>query len=114
MARNITNTKTLLMLQPFKVENIGIGRCMSKLARQKGKFGNSEKISETVVANEGRQPPEERGICWMPDPRTGIYSPIGQEWVMDGVPSDAASLSCTFWLRNIEGVDDYKSDDNVV
>ncbi|CAA0826473.1 Unknown protein [Striga hermonthica] len=112
MARNVTNTKMLLMLQPFKVKNVGIVRCMSKLAKQKGQRENSEKIPEDAVANnEGRQPREERGGCWMPDPRTGIYSPAGQEWVMDGVPNDAASFSCTFWLRNIEGVDDYKSDD---
>ncbi|KAL5988152.1 hypothetical protein ACLOJK_035915 [Asimina triloba] len=42
---------------------------------------------------------------WMPHPRSGIYYPLGHEWVMDDVPEGAASYHFTFWLRNSEGVD---------
>ncbi|CAL1398973.1 unnamed protein product [Linum trigynum] len=42
---------------------------------------------------------------WVPDPRTGIYFPRGQEWVMEGVPENAASLGQSFWLRSVDGVE---------
>ncbi|CAI0472077.1 unnamed protein product [Linum tenue] len=42
---------------------------------------------------------------WVPDPRTGIYFPRGQEWVMEDVPEDAASLGRSFWLRSVDGVE---------
>ncbi|KAK7836193.1 hypothetical protein CFP56_022866 [Quercus suber] len=48
--------------------------------------------------------------CWVPHPRTGIYCPKGQEWVMDDLPEQAASLNRTHWLRNVDGVD--KADHN--
>ena len=48
--------------------------------------------------------------CWVPHPRTGIYYPKGQEWVMDDLPEQAASLNRTHWLRNVDGVD--KADHN--
>lgn len=43
--------------------------------------------------------------CWVPHPRTGIYVPKGQEWVLDDVPQNATSLNKTHWLRNVEGVE---------
>lgn len=67
---------------------------MSSLARP-----CKEKTAEKQ-AEEGQ-----RTGWWMPDPRTGIYFPRGQERVMDGIPSGAASFDCTFWLRAIDGVD---------
>lgn len=42
---------------------------------------------------------------WVPHPRTGIYYPKGQEWVMEDVTGGAATLRQTYWLRNLEGVD---------
>ncbi|XP_012093086.1 uncharacterized protein LOC105650750 isoform X2 [Jatropha curcas] len=42
---------------------------------------------------------------WIPHPRTGIYVPKGQEWMMDDVPEGAASFNQTYWLRNVDVVD---------
>ncbi|KAI9181375.1 hypothetical protein LWI28_014446 [Acer negundo] len=42
---------------------------------------------------------------WVPHPRTGIYFPEGNDWVMADVPKTAASFDQTFWLRNDDGVD---------
>ncbi|XP_044481389.1 uncharacterized protein LOC123207964 [Mangifera indica] len=42
---------------------------------------------------------------WVPHPRTGIYFPQGQEWVMDDVPKGAASFVQAYWLRTEDGVE---------
>ncbi|CAN0927124.1 hypothetical protein LINGRAHAP2_LOCUS35700 [Linum grandiflorum] len=42
--------------------------------------------------------------CWVPDPRTGIYFPVGQEVVMQDVPENAARLSHNVWVRTVDGV----------
>ncbi|MED6115006.1 hypothetical protein PIB30_086034 [Stylosanthes scabra] len=47
----------------------------------------------------------EDSTCWVPHPRTGIYFPKGHEWVMDDVPEGAASFTHTYWLRNVDDVD---------
>ncbi|CAL4899068.1 unnamed protein product [Urochloa decumbens] len=39
---------------------------------------------------------------WVPHPRTGIYYPKGFEWVMEDVPSGAASFRQSFWFRTGE------------
>ncbi|CAN6329189.1 unnamed protein product [Urochloa humidicola] len=39
---------------------------------------------------------------WVPHPRTGIYYPKGFEWVMEDVPSGAASFRRSFWFRTGE------------
>ncbi|KAJ1265496.1 hypothetical protein BS78_08G080400 [Paspalum vaginatum] len=39
---------------------------------------------------------------WVPHPRTGIYYPKGFEWVMDDVPSGAASFQPSYWFRTGE------------
>ncbi|KAL1557913.1 hypothetical protein AAHA92_08445 [Salvia divinorum] len=75
----------MLFIKPFPLPGV---RCMSSLA--KGKSGAEEGL---------------RTGWWLPDPRTGIYFPMGQERVMDDIPSGAASFDCTFWLRAIDGVD---------
>ncbi|KAL1342824.1 hypothetical protein HN51_029317 [Arachis hypogaea] len=51
----------------------------------------------------------EDSTCWVPHPRTGIYFPKGHEWVMDDVPEGAASFTQTYWLRNVDGVDNTKA-----
>lgn len=38
--------------------------------------------------------------CWVPHPRTGIYFPVGHEWVMEDVPDGAATFSETCYYRN--------------
>ncbi|CAN1289013.1 hypothetical protein LINPERPRIM_LOCUS20079 [Linum perenne] len=42
--------------------------------------------------------------CWVPDPRTGIYFPIGQEVVMEGIPETAACLGHDIWVRSVDTV----------
>ncbi|KAE8815398.1 hypothetical protein D1007_07247 [Hordeum vulgare] len=37
---------------------------------------------------------------WVPHPRTGIYYPRGFEWVMEDVPSSAATFQQTYWHRS--------------
>ncbi|KAL3651729.1 hypothetical protein CASFOL_004731 [Castilleja foliolosa] len=104
MARNGIKNATMLLIKPISVRGYAIGRCISKLARKNNHHENTDK----VLADERGQSPEDRRSSWIPDPRTGIYFPVGQEWVMDDVPNGAASFDCSFWLRSIDGVDDGK------
>ncbi|KAL5224636.1 hypothetical protein ABZP36_011275 [Zizania latifolia] len=51
------------------------------------------------------QPSEARSAettLWVPHPRTGIYYPKGFEWVMEDVPSSAASFQQLHWIRSGE------------
>ncbi|KAL0454297.1 UNVERIFIED_CONTAM: hypothetical protein Slati_0768900 [Sesamum latifolium] len=82
---------------------------MSKTEAQNHHIKSSNKVAEGP-AEEEEWPREDTGSCWMPHPRTGIYFPKGQEWVMEDIPNDAASFDCTFWLRSIDGVDHDKPD----
>ncbi|KAK6121199.1 hypothetical protein DH2020_045061 [Rehmannia glutinosa] len=111
MARaGIKNTK-MLLTKPFSVrEGLAVGRSISRLTTPNDHRENTKKILETPVADERRPVEDKRRSCWMPHPRTGIYFPVGQDWVMDNVPNDAASFDCTFWLRSIDGVDNHKID----
>ncbi|KDP44468.1 hypothetical protein JCGZ_16301 [Jatropha curcas] len=63
---------------------------------------NQLKKSSRNSIDEGKT---DNSSCWIPDPRTGIYVPKGQEWMMDNVAEGAASLNQTCWLRNVDGVD---------
>ncbi|XP_021837251.1 uncharacterized protein [Spinacia oleracea] len=49
---------------------------------------------------------------WVPHPRSGIYFPEGQDWVLNDVPENSASLgqSHTYWLRNVYGVEKHDPD----
>lgn len=78
---------------------------MSRLARPIFEVKSTKREAEAEAEAERQRREEGGGSWWMPHPRTGIYFPIGQEWVMDDVPTHAASFDCTFWLRNIDGVD---------
>ncbi|KAL2254577.1 UNVERIFIED_CONTAM: hypothetical protein Sindi_0252400 [Sesamum indicum] len=49
---------------------------------------------------------------WLPHPRSGIYFPEGHEWVMDGVPDNAASFDRTVWLRTTDERLDHKPYNN--
>ncbi|KAI3448161.1 hypothetical protein Pfo_004826 [Paulownia fortunei] len=109
MARTgIKNTK-MLLIKPFSLQGLAVERCISRLARSNHPK-NTNKVLEEPAA-DGRRPEDTQG-CWMPHPRTGIYFPRGQEWVMDDIPNDVASFDCTFWLRSIDGVDDKPDTDN--
>jgi hypothetical protein len=37
---------------------------------------------------------------WVPHPRTGIYFPVGHDWVMEDVPEGAATFPETCCFRN--------------
>ncbi|CAH9057986.1 unnamed protein product [Cuscuta europaea] len=56
---------------------------------------------------EARQRPA-GSSCWTPHPRTGIYFPAGHEGILDDVPTGAAALTQTHWLRNVDGAVDHK------
>jgi hypothetical protein len=61
------------------------------------------KHSSNLVRRQG--PVEVRSAevaLWVPHPRTGIYYPKGFEWVMEDVPSGAASFQQSYWLRTGE------------
>ncbi|KAK6143603.1 hypothetical protein DH2020_023951 [Rehmannia glutinosa] len=91
----------MLLIKPFSEEGLAVGRrMMSRLARQNDH--HRENTTNKVL--------EDTQSYWMPHPRTGIYIPKGQDWVMDDVPNDAASFDRTFWLRGIDGVDHHKPD----
>ncbi|KAJ4886936.1 hypothetical protein Rs2_26684 [Raphanus sativus] len=101
MMRRTGIAKTpMLLLRSWKQVQ-GCAGISSKAAKQKPMvIDYSEDISyHKLDVNSGGE--EE----WVPHPRTGIFFPPGQEWVMDGVPDGAASFDMTFWLRNVDGVD---------
>ncbi|KAI3448160.1 hypothetical protein Pfo_004825 [Paulownia fortunei] len=107
MARTGIKNSKMLLMKPFSLQVLAVGRCMSRLARPNHCTNRS---LEEPAADERR--PEDTPSCWMPHPRTGIYFPKGQEWVMEDIPNDAASFDCNFWLRSIDGVDDKPDTDN--
>ncbi|KAL8167263.1 hypothetical protein V2J09_008762 [Rumex salicifolius] len=66
--------------------------------------GRSNDVVEAVrkIDSGGNEESE----YWVPHPRSGIYSPKGQDWVLEHVAhSPASSSSPHFWIRNIDGVD---------
>ncbi|KAK4424247.1 hypothetical protein Salat_1618100 [Sesamum alatum] len=108
-------TIALFFRGPFSVQGVGVGRCMSRtsVAQNHRIIKSSNKVVEGPAVEEEEveeRRREDTGSCWMPHPRTGIYFPKGQEWVMEDIPNDAASFDCTFWLRSIDGVDHEKPD----
>ncbi|PIN15276.1 hypothetical protein CDL12_12082 [Handroanthus impetiginosus] len=107
MARvtGMKNTKTFLT-QRFSMKELTVGRCMSNFTSS-NQIKNPNKGS-TAEADQQTAAPAR---CWVPHPRSGIYFPVGGEWVMDGIPNDAASFDRTFWLRDIDGVEEPHHDD---
>ncbi|KAL9141459.1 hypothetical protein ABFS82_14G104900 [Erythranthe guttata] len=107
MARiGIKNTK-IMLTKPFSVHGLGIGlRNRTSKAARENQRRNGEEVTAAAGGGERAEKTAER--WWMPHPRTGIYFPPGQEWVMDGIPNGAASFDCTFWLRSIDGVDHHR------
>ncbi|KAJ4840251.1 hypothetical protein Tsubulata_015413 [Turnera subulata] len=75
-------------------------QCFSKSSFQAVNHHQQEK---SLDSTKGSSKKEEED--WVPHPRTGIYVPKGHERVMDDVPENAASLSQTYWLRNVDGVE---------
>ncbi|KAL1831650.1 hypothetical protein ACET3Z_001301 [Daucus carota] len=99
-------TKTLLSSRGRTAKPI---RCyMTKLSGDhiKNKTENSPNSNESMSKCED----ENASSYWMPDARTGIYVPKGHERVIEDVPENAASFDCTYWLRNVDGVDHPRPD----
>ncbi|CAN1156220.1 hypothetical protein LINPERPRIM_LOCUS20078 [Linum perenne] len=68
--------------------------------------GRRRRSSSSVNNHEGESVvPVAAAAMWVPDPRTGIYFPRGQEWVMEDVPENAARFGQSYWLRNVDGVE---------
>ncbi|MCI10892.1 hypothetical protein A2U01_0031989 [Trifolium medium] len=59
---------------------------------QKTKTGGS--IGKRAVLNSSYS------CLWVPHPRTGIYFPVGHDWVMEDVPEGAATFTETCCFRN--------------
>ncbi|XP_019165184.1 PREDICTED: uncharacterized protein LOC109161304 isoform X2 [Ipomoea nil] len=78
-------------------------RCMSKMGPGTNRRSKADVAAAMEEEDEKRL--EEVSPSWAPHPRTGIYFPAGHERVMDDVPSGAASLNQTYWLRSVDGVD---------
>ncbi|GAU29517.1 hypothetical protein TSUD_115390 [Trifolium subterraneum] len=63
-----------------------------QLVDQKTKSGGS--IGKREVLNSSYS------CLWIPHPRTGIYFPVGHDWVMEDVPEGAATFTETCCFRN--------------
>ncbi|CAN0927125.1 hypothetical protein LINGRAHAP2_LOCUS35701, partial [Linum grandiflorum] len=71
--------------------------------RGSGRRKSSSRVSH--YEEESAAAPAAAYAMWVPDPRTGIYFPRGQEWVMEDVPENAARFGQSYWLRNVDGVE---------
>lgn len=97
-----------MFLQAKIVARAGIPRAKLSIRRHSSKFAvvldedrrqPHEKKNLTGVALDGEKKSRLSTNNWVPHPRSGIYYPQGQEWVMDDVPKEAASFGKTYWLR---------------
>ncbi|CAA2966455.1 uncharacterized protein LOC111411055 [Olea europaea subsp. europaea] len=88
------NLKPLLLMRQFTMMQ------RQQLVRCKSTSNHCENLREVISKKH-----EEDEECWMPHPHTGIYYPKGHEWVMDGIPSNAATFEKVFWFRSDGGVD---------
>ncbi|KAL0926015.1 hypothetical protein M5K25_004396 [Dendrobium thyrsiflorum] len=73
-----------------------------KYGRRAIHLANHELSEQNNTKGKGQRAEE---ALWIPDPRTGIYYPEGNERVMEGIPQGAAAFGRPYWLRNSEGVD---------
>ncbi|XP_021751213.1 uncharacterized protein LOC110716870 [Chenopodium quinoa] len=68
-----------------------------------------EDVGGIMSSNKGDN--EKVNKEWVPHPRTGIYFPEGQDWVLNDVPKNSASLGQSqYWLRNIHGAEKHDPD----
>ncbi|KAK4401734.1 hypothetical protein Sango_0914100 [Sesamum angolense] len=75
--------------------------------------GPDQEKKEIMEVDDGQPGAVHERSRWLPHPRSGIYLPEGHEWVMDGVPDNAASFDRTVWLRTTDELLDHKPyDDN--
>ncbi|KAF5191696.1 hypothetical protein FRX31_018717 [Thalictrum thalictroides] len=57
-------------------------------------------LPKLVVRADGREEVGHVGTLWIPHQRTGIYYPVGQEKVMEDIPTGAASLPKVHWASS--------------
>ncbi|KAK8962675.1 hypothetical protein KSP40_PGU022771 [Platanthera guangdongensis] len=72
---------------------------------------NIELKEDEENENKSGQILEEGRSYWIPHERTGIYYPLGYEYVMKDIPKGAASFGGPYWLRETEGVEKSASND---
>ncbi|GAB2219330.1 hypothetical protein Droror1_Dr00006965 [Drosera rotundifolia] len=58
-----------------------------------------------AITSQGSSGSHSDSSDWVPHPRTGIYFPKGQEWVMEDIPHSAGFPGTVCWFRSIDGVD---------
>ncbi|KAL3843869.1 hypothetical protein ACJIZ3_001272 [Penstemon smallii] len=103
----IKNTKAMLLMKPFTEQrSMQVNKRLMRNLVELSPRIRSTKLEE--MEEDGRRLDDLPGSCWVPHPRSGIYFPKGQDWVMEDIPNGAASFDRTFWLRNVDGVDDDK------
>uniref|UniRef100_A0A2N9EH41 Uncharacterized protein n=1 Tax=Fagus sylvatica TaxID=28930 RepID=A0A2N9EH41_FAGSY len=101
MARgSATKAKMLMLREAMRVDQRGFSKHAGI---------DWQKKSGSSLIN-GSDDNRNNSSCWFPHPRTGIYCPKGQEWVINDLPEHAASLNKTYWLRNVDGVDKAEQD----
>ncbi|CAH9103669.1 unnamed protein product [Cuscuta epithymum] len=115
--------KFLIMMRPMRIWKVESSRarrrCMSSwlegpwVNHRRNVKVNKGDVAAAAVAAENEKSPEEvrrrpGGSSWTPHPRTGIYFPAGHEGILDDVPTGAAALTQTHWLRNVDGAVDHK------
>lgn len=96
-------------------DHFKILHCVQRSCRRAkhAESGTSKRLGTTIqptakLETESSRDAKSRGNgCWIPHPRTGIYFPVGHEWVMEDVPDGAANFSQTCWFRNnaVDAVD---------
>ncbi|XP_028796424.1 uncharacterized protein LOC114751900 [Neltuma alba] len=74
-------------------------RGKSELSKDARRLKKGTRLQEEAVKRKMAEVAEEEGR-WVPHPRTGIFVPKGQEWVMKDVPESAATFTLTCWFRN--------------
>ncbi|KAF5760310.1 putative Late embryogenesis abundant protein, LEA_3 subgroup [Helianthus annuus] len=97
-----TTIKTLLLRSNSVTPKGIVIRSMNKVARWDECYDDEveERSSQHKVEPQDKIRKENEESCWIPHPRTGIYYPKGQEWVMRDVPVDAARFDYNYWFRN--------------
>ncbi|KZV33205.1 hypothetical protein F511_16239 [Dorcoceras hygrometricum] len=92
----------LLPIKPFSMRAVAIIRLHGA-----GKFAGKNDREKNWEPEEMAD--ERRPSYWFPHRRTGIYFPKGQDGVMEDIPTDAAEIHPTFWLRSADERIDHKA-----
>ncbi|PIA26151.1 hypothetical protein AQUCO_09600009v1 [Aquilegia coerulea] len=61
---------------------------------------SARELSKIVVRADGREEDGHGVALWVPHHRTGIYYPLGQEKVMEDIPTGGACLAKVHWASS--------------